>query len=639
MRTSGVVSHTDWAHVFIVDYKQFDRFWGSEGVEYIVDRSRYGGMERLYWRIQGGPNTYHNTRIDLDGDEVSDFIIHGRYSRRMPPFRPVYNAAFGDPGTVSLHLDADEPGRARLALRPDAADLEGPVTIEIRVRVTGDAEPLFSFDYADGRGGAWRLFLSGDGELSNSGGAALKPRFHEHFNYLRFVDDGKGVTVYINQNAEEKLELLRQPGAGLSFAVSGDRSKNGRLWVDTLAVTSGAMAPPLKFPYEDWDRLEADYGAAPEWHQDDWSKHWTNDGFRIATDRGVEHGRIDFAGTYREAPERFGEGEDVLSAAMKAGKARDLEMFAWFTIGEENHFGSGPMSRFVTLHPELREMDRRGRAWRGRLSFAHPEVREHKLSLIREVVNNYGADGILLDFVRRGLLDPYHEDSKTTHHPVWDADGVGIFGYDKRTRAEYRARYGVDPSEIANDTEEWIQFRADIWTDFFRKIRVEFPGVPVVAMVFSYDHEKARRGDFLDWGKWVDEGLVDGMAFLIDNADSGRPFVAPFGGQPEPLESVETIVRERKKRVGDRADVIAAVYGYRIRPEQVEQITEYAHRGGADELMWWETSPLEWADYSGGVWNTVRELSARYSGREPADGREFQPGGRWEGIRRPTGAP
>src|SRR5690606_18539518 len=44
MRTSGVVSYSDVAHMFIVDYKDFDGFYGLGGARYVVDQPKRYGM-------------------------------------------------------------------------------------------------------------------------------------------------------------------------------------------------------------------------------------------------------------------------------------------------------------------------------------------------------------------------------------------------------------------------------------------------------------------------------------------------------------------------------------------------------------------------------------------------------------------
>src|SRR5690606_6899479 len=94
MRTSGVVSYSDMAHMFIVDYKDFDGFYGLGGARYVVDQPKRYGMSRVYWRVFAGSSVYHDSRIDLDEDGVPDVIVQDQYHHNMPPSGSTAN----DPG-------------------------------------------------------------------------------------------------------------------------------------------------------------------------------------------------------------------------------------------------------------------------------------------------------------------------------------------------------------------------------------------------------------------------------------------------------------------------------------------------------------------------------------------------------------
>ena len=85
MKTTGAVSHSDWGHMAVVDPTRFamdfHEFWGSTGIEYIVDRAKDSGLTRLYWRIFAGATTYHQTRVDDDNDSAPDFMIRTDFYR------------------------------------------------------------------------------------------------------------------------------------------------------------------------------------------------------------------------------------------------------------------------------------------------------------------------------------------------------------------------------------------------------------------------------------------------------------------------------------------------------------------------------------------------------------------------------
>jgi Glycosyl hydrolase-like 10/Concanavalin A-like lectin/glucanases superfamily len=319
--------------------------------------------------------------------------------------------------------------------------------------------------------------------------------------------------------------------------------------------------------------------------------------------------QLAYKDAYDNYPEKFGVGKDVLSCAVEYAHSQDMEIYAWLSIVEEQHYGLGPTSLFVTNHPEYREIDRSGRSWHGRLSFAFPEVRAYKLSVIREVINDYGVDGIFLDFARGGLLYDYQE-----WNPVYDENFTSIFGYDTACLSGYQDEYGVGPQSIPNNTESWIQYRCDnSWTRFLRDIKAEFPDVPVVCMVFEPDAAYTRKINLLDWETWLSDGLVEGICFLLNNTYDGLMFGNDWNARPGPPSTAATIIQARKQEVAGRAEVIAGIYCYDIPVDELAEQAYYAYAGGADELMWWETGCLVWADsYSGLALPKVAELSPGY---------------------------
>lgn len=390
--------------------------------------------------------------------------------------------------------------------------------------------------------------------------------------------------------------------------------------VDHCQVASGAHVPPSKFPYEDWDRLSSNYGSQIYWYQRPWYHDWESPTGAIfaGSEAGDESEMMSFKAAYQQDPSRFGVGEDVLSRAVDYGQSKGMEMYGWFTIGEENHYSNGPISRYATMHPEHLEVDSYGRTWYGRLSFAYPEVRAHKLALIREVINDYGVDGIFLDFSRRGYRIPY----VTGCESVRDGVDASIFGYDSDMRSGYQAEYGVDPINIPNHTDNWVQYRCDNgWTQFFRDIKAEFPDIPVVAMVYEYDPATARRGDLLDWETWLADGLVDGLCFLLNNEDGGWMCGGDWNDLPNPHSKARTVMEQRKLDIAGRAKLIAGIFNYGITsPSVFESLSNYAYQGGADELMWWETGTLQSADLStGDIRSTVAESSENHFREQAID--------------------
>lgn len=103
------------------------------------------------------------------------------------------------------------------------------------------------------------------------------------------------------------------------------------------------------------------------------------------------------------------QGTDIIKASLERAKEKKLETFITYRMNDL-HFSdtskhcSLQYSDFWIAHPEYWTHDSTlsGMNSQNALDFAHPEVREHKLNIIREQLEKYGAliDGFDLDFMR-----------------------------------------------------------------------------------------------------------------------------------------------------------------------------------------------------------------------------------------------
>ena len=104
-------------------------------------------------------------------------------------------------------------------------------------------------------------------------------------------------------------------------------------------------------------------------------------------------------------------------------------------------------SDFWAGHPGFRQKTAGGLE-QTRLSYAYPEVREFKLSILREALER-DIDGINLDFHR---------------HP-------NFFGYEDPMLKAFTDRYGEDGREAPLDDPRWEPLRAAHMTEFVRETR------------------------------------------------------------------------------------------------------------------------------------------------------------------------
>lgn len=113
----------------------------------------------------------------------------------------------------------------------------------------------------------------------------------------------------------------------------------------------------------------------------------------------------------------------------------------------EGSFPQFANSTFWWEHPEFRQTDAKGGTL-AKFSFAHPEVRDFKLRILREAAAQ-DIDGINLDFQR---------------HP-------NFFGFEKPMSDAFKAKYGIEAVTVTQDDPRWVPLRFEIMTGFVREVR------------------------------------------------------------------------------------------------------------------------------------------------------------------------
>lgn len=154
---------------------------------------------------------------------------------------------------------------------------------------------------------------------------------------------------------------------------------------------------------------------------------------------------------------------------------------------------------------QLRCLDREGKTtWK--FSYAYPELRAFRLSIIKEAVS-YGVDGLNLDFVR---------------HPPF-------FGYEPVLAEPFEKIYGIDPKTLPEDDPRWFDFRAPIMTDFVRNCRKTLDEAGSGKGLSVRVDADEWYGQALDVPRWIREGMVD--IFVVTQHGLGgfaidlKPFV------------------------------------------------------------------------------------------------------------------
>lgn len=183
-------------------------------------------------------------------------------------------------------------------------------------------------------------------------------------------------------------------------------------------------------------------------------------------------------------------------------------------------------SRFWWENPHLRIKDRRGNP-KIHLSYAYPEVRKWKLSILRELMN-YDLDGLNLDFVR---------------HPPF-------FGYDDPLVEGFKKDYGQSPPNLAED-DRWLRHRAAVMTDFLRQVRHKLDKLEKgrgkrLEISARVDHRHYLHHG-LDIETWIREGLLNKLVVSEHGSLGGflfslKPFREMVKGTPCELYFGEEVV-------------------------------------------------------------------------------------------------
>ncbi len=187
------------------------------------------------------------------------------------------------------------------------------------------------------------------------------------------------------------------------------------------------------------------------------------------------------------------QGRDVLGEVITEAHRVGLKVIPWFEYGFASSYNSNG-GMLLAKKPQWSARDYQGNLlnkngfeW---LNSLDSQVQDFILSLILEVVNNYDIDGIQGD----------------DRLPALPSEG----GYDKATVERYQQEFGQKPPQNAKD-KQWLQWRADILTDFLARLYREVKAVNqnlLVSMAPNI-HDWALKEYLQDSQTWLEKGFVD----------------------------------------------------------------------------------------------------------------------------------
>ncbi len=244
-------------------------------------------------------------------------------------------------------------------------------------------------------------------------------------------------------------------------------------------------------------------------------------------------------------------GRDVLAEVITEAHRVGLKVIPWFEYGFASSYNSNG-GMLLAKKPQWAARDCKGNLlnkngfeW---LNALDSEVQDFLLSLILEVVNNYDVDGIQGD----------------DRLPALPSEG----GYDNGTVERYKQEFGKNPPQNSKDGQ-WLQWRANILTDFLARLYQEVKAVNnnlLVSMAPNI-HDWALKEYLQDSQTWLERGLVD----IINPQIYRRDFNSY-------KSIVDRLVKQQftdNNRVKLAPGVLMKLGSYNISPDYLLQLIEY----------------------------------------------------------------
>ncbi len=260
---------------------------------------------------------------------------------------------------------------------------------------------------------------------------------------------------------------------------------------------------------------------------------------------------------------------DHLEEMVRRGTRSGLEVAHWYTFLEDDH-GGHLGSDFHRRHPEYRERKRDGEVVPGVLDFWFPEVRDYKLSIIRELLEK-PASRLLLDMVRRN------------GQPSADAEGHYHYGFHPGKIAAFRKETGLDALSLCPGTPEWA-----LWIDFNAR-----PLTAFVREAAALAKAAGRPLDLLVWPVDQREWLAFDLPALAREGAIGEVIVGSHTYSYSPQEVERQLAALLPQVEGTAVRVIPSLPAYHDLPaEGVEGFAQRAAERGCGAIALCESDAL-----------------------------------------------
>jgi len=157
--------------------------------------------------------------------------------------------------------------------------------------------------------------------------------------------------------------------------------------------------------------------------------------------------------------------------------------------------GGFKLGEILNKHPDWAMITKDGRKI-GWADPAKPEVIEYEVSIVKEIIENYDVDGIILDYIRFPERD------------------YGETCYCNHCRSKFKEEYGVDPIKLKEReplADKWDDWRRERVSLLVKRISEEVHklGADLKLGAYFYAGVTNRYYVFQDWPAWIRRGYLD----------------------------------------------------------------------------------------------------------------------------------
>lgn len=203
-------------------------------------------------------------------------------------------------------------------------------------------------------------------------------------------------------------------------------------------------------------------------------------------------------------------GYDCLADIVTKGHNAGLEVHAWVVVYRAWTSQTAPATtspnHVFNTHPEWFSKTSSGSKFDGSnnsfLDPGVPAVEDFLINVFKEIITNYGIDGICLDYIRY---------AGTT------------WGYNSTAVARYNAEYGLSGNPSSSSTQ-WLNWRRDQISNLVKRTYLEAkaikPAIKVGAAVWN-SSSTGKNSYLQDWDYWLTNHWLDyaaPMAYTTTNS-------------------------------------------------------------------------------------------------------------------------